>query len=585
MVKKSNDILKLVLSIAIAVVLGVVLSFKFFKLDVTEEKRHSLTAQTIEVLENLDETIFFKVYLTGEIPAEYKRLEAAIEEKLDEFRDFSDDMVDYEFINPYQVEDINENKRFWEKLYDNGVKYTNLSFRKNGVKQDLTIFPGALMNYNGKDYPINFLKAGTKAGESQDMINASITNLEYELISKVTQYMRRERPRIAVLEGHGELMDVQLASISNSLNEFYDLERVSLDEYINALTEKIPGMTNRNLLYDAAIVAKPTKSFSKRDQFIIDQFIMNGGKMLWFIDPMAADLDSLINGEQAMSVPQNLGLDNMLFDYGARINNDLIIDYNCLPIEVDAGPMGDKRQKMLVPWFYSPRLFIDSVLKPYHPINKNLNNVMSEFVSSIDTIENDIEKTVLLTSSAISRRLKSPVRVNINVAQFGFEYFENKATLDPYSPVAVLLEGEFTSTFKNRGVADTIINNPDIAYKEMSMPNSMLIVSDGDMIRNDLYPAEGAYRPYPLGYDPIQNSIAYDNTEFIMNAMNYLLNDKAVISLRTRTFKSRLLSKAAVENNKTLIKFMNVGLPIVIVMLFGVAMFVYRKNKFRKATT
>jgi len=468
MVKKSNDILKLVLSVGIAIVLGIVLSYKFFKLDLTEEKRHSLTSETINVLENLDETIYFKVYLTGEIPAEYKRLESAIEEKLDEFRDFSGNQIDYEFINPYQVDDINENKRFWVKLFDNGVKYINLSFRKNGVKQDLTIFPGALMNYRGKDYPINFLKAGTKAGESQDMINASITNLEYELISKITQYMRRERPRIGVLQGHGELSDIQLASATQSLGEFYDLERVYLDEYINAITEKIPGMTYRNLLYDAIIVAKPTEPYSKRDQFILDQYVMNGGKVLWFIDPMAADLDSLVNGEQAMSVPQNLGLENMFFDYGARINNDLIIDYNCVPIEVDAGPLGDKRKKMLVPWFYSPRLFVDSVLKPYHPINKNLNSVLADFVSSIDTIENNINKTVLLTSSAVSRRLKSPVRVNINVAQMGFEYFENKATLNPYSPVAVLLEGEFNSSFKNRGVADTIVNNPDIAYREVS---------------------------------------------------------------------------------------------------------------------
>ncbi len=580
--RKSNDILKFVLSAAIAVILALVLSYNFFKLDLTEEKRHSLTEETIETLKELDERIFFKVYLTGDIPSEYKKLEKAIEEKLDEFRDYSSDKIDYEFVNPYISDDENENNQFWEKLYDNGVKFSNIEFRENGVKKDLVLFPGAFMNYKGKDYPINFLKSASKKGAGQDMVNASITNLEYELISKISQYTRFEKPTIGILEDHGELMDIQLASITQSLSEFYLMERVSLDEHINSITEKLPAMKYRNLLYDAIIIAKPTKRFSKKDQFIIDQYIMNGGKVMWLVDPMAADLDSLVNGEQAMSSPLNLGLENMLFDYGVRINNDLIIDYNCAPLEVDGGPIGDKRQKMLVPWFYSPRLFIDSILEPYHPINKNLNNIISEFVSSIDTIENDISKTVLLTSSALSRRLKSPVRVNINIAQFGFEYFENKATLNPHSPVAVLLEGEFNSAFKNRGVSDTIINNKDISFLEKSVPNAMVVISDGDMIRNDLYPGEQGYQPFPLGYDPIQRVIAYDNTEFLMNCMNHLLNDNAVISLRTRTFKSRLLNKAKVEQNETLLKFLNVALPIIIVGVFGVIMFIMRRRKYSK---
>ncbi len=580
--RKSNDIVRFLLSTSILIVIAVVLSFKFFKLDLTEENRHSLTDQTIETLANLEERIFFKVYLTGNIPSEYKKLEKAIEEKLDEFRDYSDDRIEYEFVNPYISDDENENNKFWEKLYDGGVKFSNIEYRENGVKQDLVLFPGAFMNYKGIDYPINFLKSSSKSGAGQDMVNASITNLEYELISKIIQYTRDEKPKVGILQGHGELMDVQLASIQQSLREFYLMERVSLDENINALSEKFPVKKSRNLLYDAIIVAKPTKSFSKKDQFILDQYVMNGGKVMWLIDPMAADLDSLVNGEQAMSVPLNLGLENMLFDYGVRINNDLIIDYNCAPLEVDGGPMGDKRKKMLVPWFYSPRLFVDSVLDPYHPINKNLNNIIAEFASSIDTIQNDVTKTVLLTSSEVSRRLKSPVRININIAQFGFEYFDNKSTLNSHSPIAVLLEGEFSSTFRNRGVSDTIINSADIAYKSVSIPNAMVVISDGDIIRNDLYPGENGYKPFPLGFDPIQRVIAYDNTEFLMNCMNHLLNDNAVISLRTRTFKSRLLNKAKVEQNETLLKFLNVAMPILIVGILGIIMFIIRKRKYSK---
>jgi len=355
-----------------------------------------------------------------------------------------------------------------------------------------------------------------------------------------------------------------------------------LDEKIDAITEKFAQGKGRNILYDALIIPKPTEPFSKKDQFILDQYIMYGGKVLWFLDAMAADMDSLLAQDQALSLPLDLGLSNMLFDYGARINNDLVIDLNAIFIPMDIGPLGDGRNIQPVPWYYMPRLVVDSNLAPFHPINKNLHSLVSEFTSSIDTIENGIKKKVLLTTSKDSRRLKPPVRINLNLAQFGPEYFSNPATLDSYSPVAVLLEGEFSSSFKNRGVQDTIRNSSHIAFKEKSKPNSMIVVSDGDMIRNDIYPGQNGYEPLPLGFDQIQRGVAFDNTEFIMNCMNYLLDDKAVISLRTRTFKSRLLSVAKLSENKTLIKFVNVVLPILLIGLLGLAMFFIRRSKYAK---
>lgn len=580
-----NDLMRFFIAAIVVIVLGVILCFKFVKVDVTEEKRHSLTETTIETLDGIEDQIFFKVFLTGDLPAEYKKLEKAILEKLDEFRDYSDDVIDYEFVNPYVSEDENENKKFWEKLYDAGIKFTRRELEDSESKKEKYIFHGALMNLNGVDYPINFLKTFSKNSSSQEiesMINSSITNLEYELISNISQHTKDLRQRIGILDGHGELEDIQLASITSSLREFYDLERVYLDEQLDALSEKQPQGVSRNLLYDAVIVPKPSKPFSKRDQFVLDQYVMHGGKILWFLDAMEANMDSLITQEQALSLPMNLGLSNMLFDYGARINNDLVIDLNSVFIPMDVGPLGDGRNIQPVPWFYMPRLVIDSVLAPYHPINKNLHSLVSEFVSSIDTIENGIDKKVLLTTSAKSRRLKPPVRVNLNLAQFGPEYFENQATLQPYSPVAVLLEGEFQSTFKNRGVQDTIKNNSSIAYKESSVPNSMIVVSDGDMIRNDIYPGKDGLEPLPLGFDQMQGGVVFDNTEFIMNCMNYLLDDRAVIALRTRTFKSRLLSAAKVKPNEFLIKFINVGVPILIMALLGLVMFFIRRSKFAK---
>jgi len=585
MVKKLSDITRFLIVTAGVLILGFILCFKFFKLDVTEEKRHSLTDTTIETITNLDDQIFFKVYLTGDLPSEYKKLEKAIKEKLDEFRDYSDDLIDYEFVNPYVSEDMKENQRFWSKLFDAGVKLTRRELQDDDAQKEKFIFNGALMNINGVDYPVNFLRSynqNTSSGEVESMINSSITNLEYELISNISQHTRRIKPRVGVLDGHGELADLQLYSITSSLREFYDLERVYLDERIDALTEKQAQGISRNLLYDAVIIPKPVKPFSKKDQFVLDQYVMHGGKLLWFLDAMSADMDSLVTQEQALSMPMDLGLSNMLFDYGVRINNDLVIDLNSILIPMDVGPIGDRRNIQPVPWFYMPRLVIDSVLAPYHPINKNLHSIVSEFVSSIDTIENGVKKKVLLTTSKKSRRLKPPVRVNLNLAQFGSEYFSNPATLDPYSPVAVLLEGEFPSTFKNRGVQDTIRNNSDIAYREKSVPNSMIVVSDGDIIRNDILPTPEGYRPLDLGFDQAQGGIAFDNTEFILNCMNYLLDDKAVIAVRTRTFKSRLLSAAKVSDNKFLIKFINVALPIALMALLGIVMYFIRKSKYRK---
>ncbi len=589
MVRKMSDITRFLLVFLVIVIVGFLLSFKFFKLDVTEEKRHSLTETTIATLKELEEQIFFKVYLTGDLPAEYKKLENAIAEKLDEFRDYSDDAIDYEFVNPYVSEEENENKKFWEKLYDAGIKFTRRSLKDDEARKEKIIFHGALMNIDGVDYPINFLRSynkNTNALEVESMINSSITNLEYELISKISQHTRNTRPRVGILDGHGELGDINLASIANSLKEFYDLERVYLDERIDAVSEKFAQGNGRNLLYDALIVPKPTQPFSIKDQFILDQYVMYGGKILWFLDAMAADMDSLVTQDQALSLPLDLGLSNMLFDYGARVNNDLVIDLNAIFIPMDVGPLGDGRNIQPVPWYYMPRLVVDSNLAPFHPINKNLHSLVSEFVSSIDTIENNgIDKTVLLTTSKESRRLKPPVRINLNLAQFGPEYFSNPATLDSYSPVAVLLEGEFQSTFKNRGIQDTIRNSSEIAFREKSKPTSMIVVSDGDMIRNDIFPGKEGYEPLPLGFDQMQRGVAFDNTEFIMNCMNYLLDDKAVISLRTRTFKSRLLSVAKLTENKTLIKFINVILPILLIGLLGLIMFFIRRSRYAKKMT
>ena len=575
---KRTDLVSLLISLAILVLIGVAGDLIFFKIDLTEERRHTLTPATINMLENLDDDVFVRCYLTGDFPAMFKRLEKSIQERLDEFNDYSGGRVSYEFINPYASGDEKTIGETEEALYKEGLRFTRIAYEENGVRKFQNVWPSAMLTYKGTSIPIQFFKS-ENPDPSDEMINQSVNNIEFEFASRMRMLLRSKRPAIAILDGQRGPTPIETADLVESLKESYDVERVELKEKLNALSEKLDGMPRRTNKYDLLIVAKPDSAFSNQNKLIIDQFIMNGGRVLWLVDPLRTSLDSLRAKQQVLAESNELGLYDMLFDYGVRVNRNLIIDYQCALIMLDGGPMGNQRNMQMANWYFAPVVIPTNEV---HPIVSNLDPIHFDFVSSLDTVGGNplISKTVLLRSSDLSIERKAPVRVNASIAELELDYFEN----GPHQsyPLAVLLEGEFTSNFTGR-LPDTLVRNPDFAYMEKSLPTRMIVVGDGDIIRNKVMPVQGGYQPLPLGFDRYANRVIYDNKEFLLNAINYLLDDTELIAVRSRTIELRQLNKSSIRENRGMIQLLNVALPLVLIVAMGSIVIVIRKRKYSKS--
>jgi len=561
---KKQDILRFILSIVVVLLLMFLSSMVFTKIDLTEEKRHSLTESTKTLMGRLEDRVFVRCYLTGELPAHFKRLERSIKERLDEFRDYSDGKLDYEFVNPNESEDAKTNEQVHERLYEEGLRFSQVAYEEAGVKKFSLVWPGAIVSYRGRDLPAQFLKTETPE-QPAEMVNASINNLEYELASVISRLTRKTQPKIGLLEGQAELSDAEIADLANSLQEQYNLEWVKMDGKVNSLTEKPDPLGKRVLKYDALVIAKPRTPFEQKDQILLDQYIMHGGRVLWLIDAILTDLDSLSLNQQTIGLTNELGIYDMLFEYGVRINRNIVIDRSCAPIAFDAGPMGNQRNIQLFPWYFSPILIPSDTV---HPIVTNLDPILVEFAGSMDTVgENpDIKKTVLLTSSYYSREMKAPVRINSAIVNIDPNFKElNK----PNQIMGVLLEGEFNSPWADR-LNDTLKMSKDFDFLGRSKPNKMIVISDGDIARNSVVMQDDKPMIRPLGYDRYAGKVVYDNKEFLLNAMNYLLGDAELISVRSRSIELRKLNEEEILGQKSRWQMINVGLPMLLIVIIGV---------------
>jgi ABC-2 type transport system permease protein len=574
---RRTDLFNLFLSIGILFFLAFILTFVFFKLDLTEEKRHTLTEPTKEMLGSLEDKVFVRCYLTGEFPAGFKRLEQNIKERLDEFRDYSSSQIEYEFIDPYSSGDKKTIEETENALYEKGLRFTRLSYEENGAQQSKLIWPGAIIEYRGKEYPVQFFKSDMPE-PSDEMINSSVNSLEFELASNLRKALRKDKPAVAIIQGHGELLPIEMADYLNGLEQNYAIDIVTIDERINALSDKVESLPQRKNLYDAIIIAKPDSAFSDKDRVIIDQYIMNGGKVLWMVDPVLTDLDSLRAQQQTMGVSNEMGLYEMLFEYGARINRNIVIDFQAAPIAFDAGPMGNQRNIQMFSWYYSPLLFPPANA---HPIVANLDPIKYEFASSIDTVNSSplVKKIPILRSSELSKALKTPVRINTSVVELGMDYFKQGAM--PNQIMALMMEGQFNSAFKDQ-LPLAIRQDPVIAYKESSVPTAMMVIADGDVVRNAVMETPQGPVPQALGFDRYAKRVIYDNKEFLLNSMNYLLDDKALISVRSRTIKLRKLDDSVVAANRTRIQVENAALPIFVLLIIGGIQVYIRKKKWTK---
>ena len=566
---RTSDLFELLMGLAIVGLVLFIGSFARLRADLTDEKRYTLTPATKQMLEELPDVVYVKVYLTGELPADLQRFSRSIRELLDEMRVVQPDKVQYSFIDPSASTDEKTRKETYDQLQKEGLQYSSIRMRDKESFSERIVFPGALVTYRDKTVPVQLLKTQLRTPDA-DIVNRSINNLEYELASAFRQSTQRERAKIAFLEGHGELRDMEVADITNALNELYDVKRVKLDEQLDALSHTVPDMRYRLNDYDAIIVAKPDSAFSPRCAYILDQFIMNGGKALWLIDPMNANLDSLRKNQFSIAVANELGLDDLFFSYGVRLNKDLVLDRSCAPIELYTQPYGNQRKLERFPWFFEPVLIPQST----HPIVSNIDPVHLRFASSIDTVGTDsVKKTILLTSSPASLAQRNPVRVSLNIVEVP-PPFERQST--PHMPMAVLLEGRFRSAFSDR-LPSEFIKDPSVGYREKGAHTAQILVADGDVIGNRVDNAKGMY--FTLGFDRYANAKIYGNREFIVNAMNYLLDDRSLISIRSRAITLRQLDPERIVVDRSRWQLFNTALPVIIAVLLGLAFQAWRRRQ------
>lgn len=570
---KKKHIIQFVLNLAIIILVAVIGTITFIRWDLTEEKRFSLTPATIELLENLDNKVLIKVYLKGDYPADFKRLENATRELLIELRSYSNDNVEYLFINPSE----NPNKKQREKIYGDlvgaGLMYTNLPIETADGIQEKIIFPGALVSQGDQVLPVQLLKSKERVPNAV-MINNSINNLEFEIVSAIRKLQLETKQSIALLKGYGTLSGIEIEDMAQSLLEYYNLASVEINGNINALSSVIDNKGFRKNNYDLLIIPKPTTQFKDKDRFIIDQFIMHGGKVMWLIDAVAASMDSLKNSQQTVGLPLGLNIYDMLFTYGVRINKNLLLDKTCAPIWLNVGNYGDRPNMKMFPWYFNPIL----IPQGGHPIISNIDPVLTQFASSIDAVgDSSIHKTPLLQTSELTKIYNAPARINLGIINAPLDFGSNPK---PFQTVAMLLQGKFESHFKY-SLPPQLIQADEIDFREQSPENQMLVISDGDMIRNPINSADNRF--FPLGYEKNAGRVIYGNKDFLLNAINFLLDDQSLISIRSKTITLRKLNTDKVLKEYRLWQIINLITPILMIVLLGIVLNWSRRKHFSKS--
>lgn len=565
LIRRKKHIKQLVLTLFIIIAINVVSEHLFTRFDLTSDKRYTLSKNTKQIIKNIDDIVYFEIYLDGNLPAGFFRLKKSVNEILDEFRVYGKDFIQYKFIDPSEEQDPKKRETVLKKLYSKGLIPINLQVKeKDGGSSQKIIFPSIMVSYKNKEIPINLLKNNINR-LSEESLNTSVQNLEYELTFAIDNLTKKEIKKIAFLQGHGELLPPQVSDLAQSLSVSFQLQWIDMDERPYALTD-----SNGNNNYELLIVAKPTSTFSEKDKFIIDQFVMNGGKSIWLIDAVNVEMDSLSKGATTLAISRDLNLDDQFFKYGARINPKLIQDVQCMLIPVNTAIAGEAPKFTSAPWLYAPLLLPSDA----HSITKNLNLISSEFPSVIDTVglNKNVKKQFLLASSDRSKTVNTPLQINLGmIAQrVDIQSFRKK-----FLPVSVLLEGSFSSVYQNRKAPFPV------EVKKESKATKMIIIADGDIIRNQVVGIGANQKILPLGYDRYTKQ-TFGNKEFLLNAINYLCDKQYLLQLRTKEHKLRLLDKTEINFHKLKWQMLNVVLPIVLIVLFGIIFYFFRKRKYTK---
>lgn len=552
--RRTGDLLLLANGIVALLLINLLASQFFFRIDLTEEKRYSIHPSTKEMLARLDDEVYVEVFLEGELNAGFRRFQKSIRETLEMFRIYSGNKLRYSFTDPSTAQSQKARSEFMADLSAKGIPPTNVIDTRNGERVEKIVFPGVLVSYGGAETGVMLLK-GNKAQTPEEEINQSIEGIEFEIANAIYKLSEADPKLVGMVSGHGELHGIDISSFRNALAELYHVRELELHDVELKDCEAI-------------VIAKPTTAFSPQDKFKLDQYIMRGGKVLFMIDRLDASMDSTTQVNY-FAFPYATDLDDMLFRYGLRINPDLIQDRYSGRYPVITGQRQDGRPQMhLMEWPFFPliNMFAD------HPITHNLDRILTRFVSSIDTVKAPgVRKTPLMFTSQYSRRLTAPVNVNINELrrQAGADQFT-----ESFIPTAYLLEGKFTSVFKNRFPPEGINQS---AFVEESTTTSLIVVSDGDVARNDVN--KRAAEPLPLGFDPFSN-YTFANQELLLNAIAYLTNENGLIRARDKEIRIRPLDREQIAAEKVQWQIVNLVIPVILLLLFGVWRVYWRKRKF-----
>lgn len=558
--KKRNNLKTLLLTLFILVLVNAVGSRFFSRFDLTQDKRYTLSKTSLSIIKEVKEPLIIDVFLQGQFPGEFKKLQSETQQILEEFKAYNRNIT-FQFVNP--IENEEERDTIMQSFIERGLTPVNVTLDDKGKQTQEVVFPWAIATYNGKSVKVPLLKNLMGATTAEKVVS-SVQHLEYAFANAFNTITKAKEKKIAVIKGNGELRDILMADFIKQVRENYFIGTFTLDSVAKKPTESLAYLKK----YDLAIIAKPTERFSDEEKLVLDQFVINGGKTLWLVDQVNIEMDSLYNDSGAtLAFPFDLNVNDMFFKYGFRINPVLIKDVMATPIALATGEQGSATQYTQYPWFYSPLIYPASK----NPIVSNVDAMKFEYVNAIDTLKNGIKKTVLLQSSPYSKAIGTPVEVNLSMVNDRPDQNEFKNTGN--LPVAVLLEGKFHSAFENR-----VLPFAEKGFQNIGKTNKMIVVADGDIIRNQL---DKNFQPLELGYDKWTNKL-YGNKEFMMNAVNYLLDDNGLINIRGKEVTLPLLDKEKVYANYTSTQLITIGLPILLLGAFGLVFTFLRKRKYAR---
>jgi ABC-2 type transport system permease protein len=559
-----KHIVQFVVMLIILLLLNVISNYVYKRFDLTQDKRFTLSEAAKETISNVESPLLIDVFLKGNFPSEFTKLQSETRQLLDEFKAYNSNVV-YNFINPLEQED------YQATIQDFGLTAAQVEVQENGKTTTEVLYPWALAYFKGKTVKIPLLKNQLGA-TSEERVNGSIQNLEYAFADGFSKLTSPKNKKVAVLKGNGELEDKFVADFFMTLKDYYFIAPFTLDS-----AQGKPQRTLEQLnTFDLVIIAKPTKPFNDSEKYILDQYTMQGGSTLWLIDASQNRIDSI--SAKTYALPMDLNLNDLLFKYGVRIKQNLIQDVYAAPIVLATGNENDSQYNKY-PWFFSPL----SASASNHPIVSNLEAVKFDYASAIDTLSNSIKKTILLSSSPISKHVGLPYEIDLDIEiPKGLKAVNEGPNLAEFNagetPLAILLEGNFSSGFKNRVKPFDLTD--DLNHTDEGALANMIVVSDGDLIKNQF----DRGRPLELGFDKMTQA-RYGNKEFLLNAVNYLLDDRGLINIRTKEITVPFLDAQKTADERSKWQAINLLLPLGLLLIFGFIFAYLRRKAYAKVSS